>query len=53
MPFKSKQQAKWMFSQKPAMAKEWAAETPSITALPSKKRSGGTFVPLKGKGMKK
>jgi hypothetical protein len=24
MPFKSKKQMKWMFSNKPAMAKKWA-----------------------------
>jgi hypothetical protein len=36
MPFKSKQQAKWMFAKKPAMAKRWAKETPSIKALPKK-----------------
>lgn len=36
MPFKSRQQAKWMFSQKPEMAKQWAAETPDIKALPKK-----------------
>lgn len=36
MPFKSKQQAKFMFSQKPEMAKRWAKETPSIKALPKK-----------------
>lgn len=33
-PFKSKQQAKWMYANKPEMAKEWAAKTPSIKALP-------------------
>jgi len=27
MPFKSKAQAKWMFSNKPEMAKEWASHT--------------------------
>ena len=36
MPFKSKDQAKWMFSQKPEMAKEWASKTPNIKALPNK-----------------
>lgn len=36
MPFKSKDQAKWMFSQKPKMAKKWAKETPSLKKLPKK-----------------
>lgn len=39
MPFKSKAQAKWMFANKPKMAKEWASETPSIKSLPKKKKS--------------
>lgn len=34
MPFKSKAQAKWMFANKPKMAKEWAEETPNIKKLP-------------------
>lgn len=34
MPFKSRAQQKWMFSQKPEMAKRWAAETPSFKSLP-------------------
>ena len=34
MPFKSRQQAKWMFATHPKMAKEWAEHTPSIQALP-------------------
>jgi hypothetical protein len=43
MPFKSKQQAKFMFAKKPAMAKEWAAATPDIKKLPNKvKKSGKT-----------
>ncbi len=36
MPFKSKAQAKWMFSHKPKMAKEWASKTKSIKSLPKK-----------------
>lgn len=36
MPFKSKSQQKWMFSQKPEMAKRWAKETPNIKNLPAK-----------------
>lgn len=44
MPFKSKQQAKFMFAKKPEMAKEWAAATPDIKKLPQKvkKKSGKT-----------
>jgi hypothetical protein len=34
MPFRSQKQARWMFSQKPEMAQEWASQTPSIKALP-------------------
>lgn len=35
MPFKSKAQARFLFSQHPRMAKEWAAKTKSIKALPN------------------
>ena len=36
MPFKSKTQARWMFANKPKMAKEWADKTKSIKALPKR-----------------
>ncbi len=36
MPFKSKKQAAFMFSQHPKIAKRWAAETKSIKKLPKK-----------------
>lgn len=36
MSFKSKKQARYMFSQKPKIAKEFAAKTPSIKSLPEK-----------------
>jgi hypothetical protein len=36
MPFKSKAQAKWMFANKPEMAKKWAKHTKSIKKLPKK-----------------
>ena len=36
MPDKSKAQAKWMFSNKPKMAKKWAKHTKSIKKLPKK-----------------
>lgn len=38
MPFKSKKQMKWMFVNKPEMAKEWAKETPNPKKLPEKKK---------------
>lgn len=34
MPFKSKAQVGYMFANKPKMAKEFAAKTPSINTLP-------------------
>lgn len=34
MPFVSKKQARWMFANKPEMAKEWANKTNSIKKLP-------------------
>lgn len=37
MPFKSKQQMKWMFANHPAMAERWADETPSIKELPEQR----------------
>ncbi len=36
MPFKSKAQQRWMFANKPRMAKRWAKETKDIKALPEK-----------------
>jgi len=36
MPFKSKQQEKWMFATMPKRAKQWAKETPNQNALPKK-----------------
>jgi hypothetical protein len=38
MPFKSKKQMKWMFANKPKMAKEWASKTKSIKSLPTRKK---------------
>lgn len=34
MPFKSKQQAKFMFATNPRLAKKWAKKTNSIKSLP-------------------
>lgn len=42
MPFTSKAQSKWMFANKPEMAKEWASKTPSIEALPKHHKGKGT-----------
>lgn len=39
-PFKSKAQERFMFAKKPALAKEFAAKTPDIKALPEKHHSG-------------
>ena len=36
MPFKSSAQRKWMFANKPEMAKRWAEETPKNKKLPKK-----------------
>lgn len=36
MPFKSEAQKRWMFANKPKMAKEWASNTPKNTKLPNK-----------------
>ena len=36
MPFKSKQQEKFMFATMPKRAKQWAKETPNQRALPKK-----------------
>jgi hypothetical protein len=37
-PFKSRAQVKWMFANKPKMAKEWASKTKNIKVLPKKKK---------------
>jgi hypothetical protein len=36
MPFKSKQQEKWMWATHPQMARQWEEHTPKNTALPDK-----------------
>lgn len=41
MPFKSKAQARFMFSQHPEIAKEFASKTKSIKALPNKVHHSG------------
>jgi hypothetical protein len=37
MPFKSKKQMKWMFANKPAMAKKWASKYGTKIAKKKKK----------------
>jgi len=39
MPFKSKSQARFLFSQKPEIAKEFVSKTKNIKKLPEKKKS--------------
>ena len=48
MPFKSEAQRKWMFVNKPKMAKEWAAHTPKEADLPEhvKKSEDETIITL-------
>jgi hypothetical protein len=41
MPFKSKAQQKWMFTNKPKMAKKWAKETKNFKKLPKKVKKKG------------
>ena len=36
MPFVSKRQQRWMFANKPEMARRWAAHTPDLKALPER-----------------
>jgi hypothetical protein len=37
MPFKSKAQARYLFSREPEVAERWAKETPKMKSLPEKK----------------
>jgi hypothetical protein len=51
MPFVSQAQQRWMFKNKPAMARRWAAETSDFKSLPKrkkkkKKEEGGTISEL-------
>ena len=39
MPFKSKAQARFLFSQKPKIAKEFASKTKNFKKLPERKKS--------------
>jgi hypothetical protein len=44
MPFVSQKQEKWMWANKPEMAKEWASKTPDIKSLPEKVPSIGNLI---------
>lgn len=55
MPFKSKQQRRWMYANKPEMAEKWEAHTPKGTNLPEratknkkkrKRKKKACFAPL-------
>ena len=54
MPFASKKQMKWMFANKPSMAKRWAKHTPDISSLPEstsksqEKKAGDDETPFGG-----
>lgn len=40
MPFESEAQRRFLFAKHPAIAKRWAAETPTSQALPARKTGG-------------
>lgn len=48
MPFSSKAQARFMFAKHPGMAKEFAAKTPSIKALPQHAKGAKGYMVKKG-----
>jgi hypothetical protein len=47
MPFQSKSQQRWMFSNHPQMAKRWASETQNIEDLPEHKKRKAKIEALK------
>ena len=51
MPFRSLQQARWMFSQKPQMAKEWAKKT-NFSKLPKRVKKHKSIKMPKGELIK-
>ena len=55
MPFKSKAQQRFMFSQHPDIAKRWAHEMPkgSIKGLPEKAKKGGSKAKAKLAALRK
>lgn len=53
MPFKSKAQARYMFAKHPAIAKEFAAKTKSIKALPERKKKAEAQLSRGMKGYKR
>ena len=46
MPFESQAQRRWMYANKPAMAKEWEAHTPKDKKLPARKRKRPKDTPI-------
>jgi hypothetical protein len=44
MPFESQAQRRWMFSEKPEMAKEWASHTPKGKKLPEKVKKKAEYM---------
>lgn len=54
MPFQSKAQKGWMFSNKPKMAKKWASDTPNGLDVPEYKGDKkDAFMPKKKKKVMK
>lgn len=45
MPFKSEQQRKWMYANKPEMAREWEAHTPKDKKLPKRVKKADSVLP--------
>ena len=44
MPFESKAQKKWMYANKPDMAKKWESETPKHKKLPERKEAQDRYM---------
>jgi|APCry1669192111_1035396.scaffolds.fasta_scaffold01097_7 hypothetical protein len=49
MPFKSKQQEKWMWATHPQMAKQWEEHTPNREVLPKRVSKKTTNKKARGK----
>lgn len=47
MPFRSKAQRKWMYENKPEMAKKWEEHTPKDAKLPEKVAKSSKPVKIK------
>lgn len=53
MPFESQAQRRWMYANKPEMAKEWEAATPKGKKLPERKHKKPTLHEKVKKGLKR